>query len=73
MGKQVPYKMINKKIEELVENHDHLSKTLQRQLGLTSSAVVIMELLGQEQLSLKELTEKSTLDKSTLSRQVINL
>ena len=68
-----PDAMISVKIDELVENHDRLSKSLQKQLDLTSSAVVIMELLGNDKLSLKELTEKSTLDKSTLSRQVNQL
>ena len=68
-----PDAMISVKIDELVENHDRLSKSLQKQLDLTSSAVVIMELLGNDKLSLKELTEKSTLDESTLSRQVNQL
>ena len=64
---------LNEKIDEFVKNHEHVSKALHKKLDVHASAIVIMELLGEDHLSLKQLTEKSHLDKSTLSRQVNQL
>lgn len=73
MAQTVSNQAIDEKIEELVKNHTQLSRTLQKKLGLTASAVSILELLEEKHLSLKQLTDYSVLDKSTLSRQVNQL
>lgn len=73
MAKEVSVAAIDEKIEDLVIVHNMLAKSLQKKLGLTASAVAILELLNKDRLSLKELTERSILDKSTLSRQVNQL
>lgn len=73
MARTVSVEAIDDKIEEVLSHYILLSREIQKESGLNSSAVVIMELLGEDHLSLKEITERSTLDKSTLSRQVNQL
>lgn len=73
MVRTVSVMSIDEKIEEFLEAYLLLSRNTQKEIGLTSSSIAVMDLLGKEQLSLKELTERSSLDKSTLSRQVNQL
>ncbi|MER2063879.1 MAG: winged helix DNA-binding protein [Alkalibacterium sp.] len=58
------------KVAELNHHYKYLTDRLLHDLGLSHSVVNLIELIGDDEMTLKEITGKSRLDKSTVSRQM---
>lgn len=58
------------KVSEFNHLYKHLTDHLLQELGLSHSTINLIELIGDEELTLKEITSRSRLDKSTVSRQM---
>lgn len=58
------------KLSELQVLYKKMTQTLLSDYNLSASALNLIEILGEEQATLKSITEKSQLDKSTISRQM---
>ena len=58
------------KVTEFNLLYKHLTDHLLHEMGLSHSTINLIELIGDDELTLKEITKKSHLDKSTVSRQM---
>lgn len=58
------------KVSEFNHLYKYLTDHLLHELGLSHSTINLIELIGEDELTLKEITAKSRLDKSTVSRQM---
>lgn len=58
------------KVSEFNHQYKYLTDHLLQDLGLSHSTINLIELIGEDELTLKEITTKSRLDKSTVSRQM---
>ncbi|OJF94046.1 MarR family winged helix-turn-helix transcriptional regulator [Alkalibacterium sp. 20] len=58
------------KVSEFNQLYKHLTDHLLYDLGLSHSTINLIDLIGEDELTLKEITTKSRLDKSTVSRQM---
>lgn len=58
------------KVTEFNQLYKYLTDHLLHELGLSHSTINLIELIGEEEMTLKEITMKSRLDKSTVSRQM---
>ncbi|WP_161878815.1 MarR family winged helix-turn-helix transcriptional regulator [Alkalibacterium sp. MB6] len=58
------------KTAELQHLYKRITDSLLTELGLSLSAINLIELIGDEEMTLKDITQKSQLDKSTISRQM---
>lgn len=61
------------KLSELQVLYKKMTQQLLKTYQLSTSALNLIEILGEEQATLKSITEKSQLDKSTVSRQMNTL
>lgn len=58
------------KVSEFNQLYKYLTDHLLQELGLSHSTINLIELIGDEELTLKDITARSRLDKSTVSRQM---
>jgi len=58
------------KVSEFNHHYKYLTDHLLQDLGLSHSVINLIELIGEDEMTLKEITKKSRLDKSTVSRQM---
>lgn len=58
------------KVSEFNQLYKYLTDHLLQELGLSHSTINLIELIGDEELTLKDITTRSRLDKSTVSRQM---
>lgn len=70
MGNEVPIHTLVAKMDEIHSTYTLIMKNLQKELALPSSSIAIMDILQDDQMTLKQMTDYSLLDKSTISRQV---
>ncbi len=61
------------RMDEFSRLYKKLNGLLLSHFGLTESSLVLFDIIGDEELTLKAITEQSYLDKSTISRQVNSL
>ncbi|API89537.1 hypothetical protein BKP56_09840 [Marinilactibacillus sp. 15R] len=61
------------KLAELQSLYKKMTQNLLTDYNISASALNLIEILGEEQATLKSITEQSQLDKSTVSRQMNTL
>lgn len=61
------------KLADLQSLYKVMTQNLLHDYNLSASALNLIEILGEEQATLKSITEQSQLDKSTISRQMNTL
>ena len=62
--------LLLERMDEFTRLYKKLNSLLLAHFGLTESSLLLFDIIGDEELTLKAITEQSYLDKSTISRQV---
>lgn len=65
--------LLLERMDEFTRLYKKLNSLLLAHFGLTESSLLLFDIIGDEELTLKAITEQSYLDKSTISRQVNSL
>lgn len=58
------------KVTEMNQLYKQVAELMLHEHGLSSSAINLIKLIGNDEYTLKDITQKSRLDKSTVSRQM---
>lgn len=58
------------KVTEMNQLYKQVAELILQEHGLSSSAINLIKLIGDDEYTLKDITQKSRLDKSTVSRQM---
>lgn len=70
MAKTADIKLLLDRMDEFTRTYRKLNGMILEYYSINESAVYLIELLENNEMTLKQITEESKLDKSTVSRQV---